>query len=1080
MESPRLIFANGVEFNSIQGYSSNYISSTKYNLITFLPKCLFQQFRRIANIYFLVTAVLQSIPIISPLQPFSAIAPFVFVLAISMIREAVEDYRRYRSDCETNSLPGFKYINGFEEVPSYQISVGDLIMVKKDSVFPCDLVFLASSEENGVGYIETSSLDGEKNLKQRKAFAKTESMLKEKEIIRMFCLVEVEPPNPRLYQFNAMIHFENKKHPLDKNNLLLNGAVLRNTQWVIGLAVYTGRETKLRMNLMDRTFKQSTVEAKVNRYILFIILLQMGMCAATAVLAAMSADKWRLHTYFSADFPGYINGVILFFTYFLLLNTMLPISLIVSLEIVKVIQAFFMEKALDMYSLHRDQPCKVFSSSLNEELGMIKHIFTDKTGTLTCNKMKFRFCTIGQRLYGYSPDKFEEVECFSANHLEDDLYGPAQGHFEPFRMIAGKLVLEVKDHKQVADQFLKCMTLCHECVVSRDTGKYAGPSPDEIALLETAKKLGYIYSEQSQGKIHLKIWPYGAKLMQVSECFEHFCTLDFSSDRKRNSVIVRDIGTGFVILYCKGADNVISARLSKSNLPATLEKINKDLLMYSSKGYRTLLLAFRVIYEAEFVAWKARYEEAARAIYGREEQIGLLADEIEQELILLGCTAVEDSLQEQVPETIRDLLQAGIKIWMLTGDKLETAVNIARTCGLVEDCTYVAQCTESDSEGCQEKMQEVLGKIREHSSTAVLVVEGQALELILAGHGLDGFFQVAEMCKTVICCRVSPGQKKKVVWVVKKRYGDISLCIGDGANDVSMILEANIGVGLYGEEGMQAVQASDFAIAEFRFLWDLILHHGRINYIRQSEMIMYFFYKNMVFTLPQFYFAFFCFYSGETVYEDWYITCYNMIFTALPLMVKAVLDKDVGGGNRGKGFGYSKGILLETYAIGRDNKLFTPGNFSIWVLIGLLHSALVFFIPLYASMNGILSESGQNSDFWSFSVTSFTCIILLVNVKLALSIRFWTIWHVISILLLSVSLYLGFIFVYDQMMVPIAGSIMTIAYSNTTFLTIFCVLSMASCMDIALVNFHKVFQPSSSDKLQRNIYKTPSKISPLN
>lgn len=116
------------------------------------------------------------------------------------------------------------------------------------------------------------------------------------------------------------------------------------------------------------------------------------------------------------------------------------------------------------------------------------------------------------------------------------------------------------------------------------------------------------------------------------------------------------------------------------------------------------------------------------------------------------------------------------------------------------------------------------------------------------------------------------------------------MAIGDGANDVAMILEAHIGVGLYGNEGMRAVQSSDYALGEFQFLWRLLLVHGRWSYLRNADLILYFFYKNIVFTLPQMFYAFINAYSGQTIYDDWYISFYNLFFTSLPLGMKAIFD----------------------------------------------------------------------------------------------------------------------------------------------------------------------------------------------
>lgn len=1084
MEAARIFYINGVEFNSLQGYNNNYIRSTKYNLFSFIPLCLFYQFKRIANIYFLAVAILQSIPLISPLQPFSAVAPFVLVITVSLIREGLEDYRRYKSDKETNSAPCLKYSNKFIPVPSHQLRVGDIIMVKKDQILPCDLILLSSSEENGACFIETSSLDGEKNLKPRTSFSGLSGQLNDKSVIRLFNRIEAEQPNSRLYYFNGSINYNGENFSLDKNNLLLGGAVIRNTQWVIGTAVYTGEDTKLRMNLMKRSFKQSSIEKKVNQYIIFIILLQIVFCLVPAVLGIKNTDSWKKHEYIEFSIEKYFNGFLLFFTYFLLLNTMLPISLIISLEIAKMVQGFFMEKSLTLYSELKKITCKVFSSSLNEELGMVKYVFTDKTGTLTCNKMKFRFCTIGNKQYGYLPGKLGPDAIYaSPNDLQDDLFGPSNENFIPFRMTVEKLILEIKDHKQLCDLFLKCLSICHECLLDRDTNKFIGPSPDEIALLETCKKLGFTFQSIIDKKITLKILPFGSKLLQITEVYEHICTLEFNSDRKRNSIIIKDLNTGFIILYTKGADNMISKRLSSQTPKILSENIQKDLLLYSQKGFRILLLAFRIIGPKEFANWKARYDLAITSIYNREEQISALAEEIEKDLYLLGCTAVEDSLQDQVPETISELQSAGIKIWMLTGDKLETAINISKTCGLASEHSVIGKFKSTDPIHCKSKLQKFKEKIIESQLDSLFIIEGDSLEILLSDNleCKELFFEVAELCNSVVCCRVSPGQKKKVVSIMRKKNKCISLAIGDGANDVSMILEANIGVGIFGEEGMQAVQASDFAIGEFRFLWNLLMLHGRLNYLRQSEMILYFFYKNMVFTLPQLFFAFFCFYSGQTVYDDWYITLYNMFFTALPLMMKAVFERDLMNLPLSINGFVNKDLVSQAYELGKENLLFTSGSFFTWIKIGIVHAAIVFFLPFFTLGNQILTPSGHPSNFWIASITSFTSIILLVTLKLCITIRFWTIWHCVSIFILSLSLYFGFILLYDRLPIPAGGIISQLTASPIPFIVIFLSLSLCISFDIAMHIAQKIVFPTTSDQLLSKVEykKLYTKVAPI-
>ena len=398
-----------------------------------------------------------------------------------------------------------------------------------------------------------------------------------------------------------------------------------------------------------------------------------------------------------------------------------------------------------------------------------------------------------------------------------------------------------------------------------------------------------------------------------------------------------------------------------------------------------------------------------------------MAELIETDMVLLGCTAVEDSLQEDVPDTIKDFLSAGINFWMLTGDKLETAENIGKTCSLINENMHVERLTDGEPEMCHHSISQSLERFKSYRNEKELamIVEGPALEVILyddknfqkrskqpnisnnqknlalADKTQKIFLEIAEMCKTIICCRVSPGEKREIVRLVKNSTKKVTLSIGDGANDVPMILEANIGVGLYGEEGIQAVQASDYALGEFKYLWELLFIHGRFNYIRQSEMILYFFYKNLVFTIPQFLFAFYCAFSGQTVYDDWYLTFYNLIFTALPLFMRALFERDFDVPRRYESIGtsvidYKKQLRQKiplAYSIGKDNKLFTFARFSLWVANGFYHSLIVFFIPLYAAEEGILTESGLNHDLWGFSISSFSAIIIIVNLKLAINTK---------------------------------------------------------------------------------------------
>ena len=987
-------------------FPNNKTTSTKYTIINFLPKSLLMQFRKVANIYFLVITVLTFCSF-SPINPASMVGTFIFVLTCTMIKEAIEDYRRYQQDEINNNRLVLKYIkDGWKETKCWTLMPGDIIKVLKNEELSSDVLLLKTSNENGYAYIETKSLDGETNLKEKVALQEFRNIYEE-DYNDLRGSIICDFPNENLNVWNGKIkEDDNKDIDCEINNMILKGCVLKNTDYICGIIVYSGKNTKIMKNAKNVKGKSSKVLNIMNKLLYSVFIFEVSLCIIFGYLSLESEEnKSDTYTYIfisSQKINKYVKFLTNTMTYFVLYSNMIPISLYVVLEIIKSIQGVLINYDKELYDPAIDKYANCRTTELIEELGQVEFIFSDKTGTLTQNSMILKKVYINGKVYGNKFDDTPDVK-FSIN---GDL-----SLVKKLRMDSS----ETKKDRQKIEDFLYILAVCHEIFPEEKNGEiiYQGSSPDEVSLVKGAANLGFVYKSKSNGELTIEneingtIMKYEVKLI-----------LPFDSFRKRMSVIVHNKEQKTYELFTKGADTVMLNLIKFKN--SEKEEVKRVNSILSHEGLRILMVGKRQLKEENV----KNYLKKVKGMKKEKDQKLLykIYNSIEKDLNFCGTAAVEDKLQEGVPRTIGTLLACNIRIWVLTGDKVDTAIEIGKSCNLIDDNMFLIFLTD-DGELVEKKLKrlkndynitdnkenkninldEIGQKIRrkQGGKDLSIVVDGITLEEILINDNLSLlFFNLAVAAKSVLCCRMNPSQKSKIVKLVKTHGKWVTLAIGDGVNDVPMIMEAHIGVGIQGKEGSQAVRTADFSIGQFRFLDKLLLIYGRVGYIKISKFICYYFYKNILLVFNDIIFAFINGFSGQLYFADYLTTMYNAIFTSWCCIFVFSFEKDFDL-NLVKKFP----ILYEA---GQKNYFFNITYFWKYILYAIIHGVFCFLISQYLFLN-VDANPGSTFNHWQKSTINFSFIIHVVSYKLLIISDFW---NIINLTASALSLLLYYMIVF--------------------------------------------------------------------
>ncbi|XP_061721077.1 probable phospholipid-transporting ATPase IIB isoform X2 [Cydia pomonella] len=944
-----------------EDFPPNFICNQKYNILTFLPLVLYDQFRFFLNLYFLVMALSQFIPSIRIGYLYTYWGPLCFVLAVTLFREAVDDFRRYRRDKEVNRqcyervVLDQNIINDYrpfvtERVPASALRVGDIVMLHKGQRVPADMILLRTNETMGTVFIRTDQLDGEIDWKLRIPLPSTQKLPTDAHLLDINAQIFVEKPEKDIHSFIGTCTRldEEENDSLDIENTLWSGCVVASGQ-ATGLIIYTGSQTRSVMN-------NSTPRSKVGRLELQVNDLTKLLFAATLLTSFLMIVLKG----FNGPWYGFL------FRFELLFSYIIPISLRVNLDMGKVFYSWTIQKDKKI------EGTVMRSTTIPEELGRIQYLLADKTGTLTKNEMVFQKLHLGNALY--DNNLFYEVEGLLTQYLTNESHSapasPILGSSEPLSPTPQQVwravlalalchnvtpVYELDDQR--ADEAQSDMgssmmsESCGGAVPQQELCDYQASSPDEVALVKWTDRMGVSLYRRDFSSISLKLRATN-EIMQ----FSILQIFHFTSESKMMGIIVQEEVSGEITYYVKGADVALAPLLESPWL-------NEECKRLAAEGLRTLVVAKKILTKNEYLEFESEYKEARLSVTNRAEKTMAAMSKLQCGLQLLGLTGVEDRLADHVPETMAMLRAAGIKIWMLTGDKLETALCIARSLHLGGGSRWFV-APECSSRRDAHALLRGLAAAADQD----LIIEGETLEMCLQCYE-DELVEVLCGCSGVVVARCSPTQKARVAQLLRAR-GRVVAAVGDGGNDVAMIQEADIGVGIEGAEGRAASLAGDVSVRAFSSLARLLLVHGRRAVMRSAALSLFIVHRGLIVSTMQAVFSVVFYFSSVSLYPGFLMVGYGTLFTMLPVF-SLVLDKDIPSSTALK---YPQ--LYKQLTKGRQLSYKT---FYIWTGISIYQGGVIMYGAL------VLFED----QLIHIVEISYTALILTELIMVALTVDTW-------------------------------------------------------------------------------------------